>query len=42
MRRILPLLGAALMLPLAACGAPAGEEQEQQEQDGEDGEEGED
>ena len=42
MRRILPLLGAALMLPLAACGAPAGEEQEQQEQGGEEEEEGED
>ena len=39
MRRILPLIGAALLLPLAACGAPAGEEQEEREQGGEEQEE---
>ncbi len=41
-RAILPLLGAAFLLPLTACGAPAGEEQEQEQgAEGED-EEGED
>jgi len=35
-RQLLPLLGAALLLPLAACGSPAAEQE--QEQEGEQGE----
>lgn len=38
MRRLAVTLAAALLLPLAACGSPGGEEGERQEQ-GEDDEE---
>lgn len=30
-RALLPLLGAAFLLPLSACGAPASEDQEQEQ-----------
>ncbi len=44
MRRVLPLIGAALLLPLAACGTPAGGEEQEQQEGGEEeeGEGGED
>ena len=35
MRRLLLASAAALMLPLAACGNPAGEDREQREESGE-------